>query len=297
MNWLVGVDVDADSRGAVRLGRWLHDGVGDEVHAVHAVGRAAIGFHNRPGPGPDLSRDERKLDEFLAGLDADDALDTTATHVGAPQRVFARMLGERDFDALIVGRAAEVGEVAIARLGPVVRRVLRRATGPVLVAPPGLHAGDLGRGPIVVALRPGPQGEAAVRFGRRMSEHFGVGVRLVHVPDGTRRAPTMGAITVDSRDPSMARRDIVREPDVDRIRADLETWADAHGCGDLPLELRRGPRTQALLEAGRSHKATMLVCGRRHRTWLARWWHGSTSGELAAFTDRPLAVIPVRGDG
>ena len=292
MNWLVGVDADPDSRGAIRFGRWLHD-VGDQVHAIHAVGRATAGFDNRPGPGADLREDADEVRRFLADHGAAEAFDGVGTVVGRPDRVFASLLDERDFDALIVGRAAAVDESAFVRLGPVVRRSLRKIERPVLVAPPGLRSGDFGRGPVLVAFRPDPDCLAAIAFGRRIGEHFGVDVRLAHVPDGTRRAAAMGAITVDSRDPSMSRRDIVPEPDVDLVRAELERWAREHDVGDLPLELWRGPRVPGLLHAARSCRATVLVCGRGDRPWWARW-RRSTSRDLAAFTDRPLAIVAAR---
>lgn len=297
MRWLVGFDPTPNSRGVVRLGRWLHartEGL-HVLHGVHVETSATTGFQQHPGPGPALAPTEQWAQRFLEEEGVAEAFMHLETVHGVPEKVLQALAKERDYDGLLLGRAAPAGELPLLSLGRVPRRLLRWLELPTIVAPPDLDESVLGHGPIVVGVTPTPESLEAVDYALLLAEELTLPVMLVHVVPLARPVNVAGVLRLEPRDPTMTSSDIVPPEDTTRDEAAIAEWVAQHGLEALTLEVRAGHVPAALIEVAREQAATMIVCGSRRLSLLERLFTSSVGSELAAHADRPVVVVPSDG--
>jgi nucleotide-binding universal stress UspA family protein len=314
MRWLVGFAPGSSSVGVVRFAAWLHARSEGRhaLHAIHIDPSAATGFDGSMAAGPDLSPSERRAREFLAAQGVAEAFAHVESVHGSPEKVLQALASERDFDGLLLGRAAPVRASTIVSLGRVPRRLLRGLELPTMVvppdafgpdgeAPPDAAAAELGiassaaPGPIVVGVTPSAESLEAAGFAVLLGGELGLPVLLAHVIPPSRPVAPAGVLSFEPHDPTMAGSDIAPPEDTSAPAAAMEAWAAQHGLDGLPLELRVGHVPVELVAFARERRATMIVCGSRRLSLIDRLFTSSVGSELAAHADRPVVVVPSDG--
>lgn len=312
MRWLVGFDPTPSSVGVVRFAAWLHarTGGGHALHGIHVDPRAAAGLDGSPGDGPDLDASQRWARAFLEEQRVASAFAHVETVHGAPDKVLQALARERDYDGLLLGRAAPIEGSSIVSLGRVPRRLLRALELPTAVVPPDAYgpldpidagagptgaATELAPGPILVGVAPTPESLEAAAFAVTLGEALALPVVLAHAVPPSRPVATAGVLSLEPRDPTMRSSDIVPPEDTSAAAAAIEAWAARHGFDGLPLELRVGHAPVALVELARERNATLVVCGSRRLSLIDRLFSSSVGSELAAHADRPVVVVPSDG--
>lgn len=297
MQWLVAFDLTPHSEGVVRLARWLHQRSGGAhlVTGVHVDARASLGLHGDfgdLGAGPDLERTKQQARAFLERHGVAEAFAGVEVQLGAPVARLRALVRERDVQGLLLGRAALAESRPLVALGAVPRRMLRRPELPTAIVPPDLDEARLGGGPLLVGVDPSAACLPAVALARRLAEALSLRVLLVHAMPRQTPVAVMGALSVQPRDPTMARSDLVLPQDTDAQEATIVRWIAAQGLQDLPLELRRGPVTATLRDAAREHDATMIIAGTRGLSLAERLRSTSVGTDVAARADRTVMVVP-----
>lgn len=311
MRWLVGFDPTPSSVGVVRFAAWLHART-EGRHTLHGVNvdtSAATGTRNEVGSGPDLAPTRRWAERFLEEQGVAQAFAHVESVHGAPEKVLQALAKERDYDGLLLGRAATSDSTSLVALGRVPRRLLRALELPTMVVPPDAgepeappdpsspSAEPIELGPIVVGVTPSPESLEAAGFAMLLGEELGLPVVLVHVVPPSRPAATVGVLSLEPHDPSMSSSDVVAPEDTSGPAATLAEWAARHGLDGLPLELRVGHAPVELVALARERGASMIVCGSRRLSLLERLFTSSVGSELAAHADRPVMVVPSDGRG
>jgi nucleotide-binding universal stress UspA family protein len=294
MRWLVGFDPPLTSRGVVHFGRWLHTRTEGRhvLHAVHVDTSAATGLNDDPGAGPHLEDSERRVQRFLEEERVADAFDRVEAVHGVPEKVLQALAQERDYDGLLLGRAARSDEFPLLALGRVPRRLLRWLELPTIVVPRDLGEQAFGCGPIVVGVTPSPESLEAVDFALLLGEELALPVVLVHVVPLARPLQVEGVLRLEPHDPTMAASDIAPPEDTAPHEVAIREWVAEHELDALELELRVGLVPVEVMKAARERTATMIVCGSRRLSLLERLFSSSVGSELAAQADRPVAVVP-----
>lgn len=309
MRWLVGFEPASSSVGVVRFAAWLHARTEGRhsLHAVHVDTSAATGFDMSMAAGPDLSPSERRAQEFLAAQGVAEAFPPVESVHGSPEKVLQALARERDFDGVLLGRAAPVRASTIVSLGRVPRRLLRALELPTVVVPPDAFGPDgeapalaapadpeiaSAAGPIVVGVTPTAESLEAAGFAVMLGGELGLPVVLAHVVTPLRPVATDGVLSLEPRDPTMRGSDIAAPEDTSGPAAVMEAWAVQHGLDGLPLELRVGHVPVELVAFARERRATMIVCGSRRLSLIDRLFTSSVGSELAAHADRPVVIVP-----
>jgi nucleotide-binding universal stress UspA family protein len=314
MRWLVGFAPASSSVGVVRFAAWLHARSEGRhaLHAIHIDSSAATGFDESMAAGPDLSPSERRAREFLAAQGVAEAFAHVESVHGSPEKVLQALASERDFDGLLLGRAAPVRASTIVSLGRVPRRVLRALELPTVIVPPDAFGPDgeappepaaaepgiassAAPGPIVVGVTPSAESLEAAGFAVLLGGELGLPVVLAHVIPPARPVATAGVLSLEPRDPTMRGSDIAPPEDTSGPAAAMEAWAKQHGLDGLPLALRVGHVPVELVAFARERRATMIVCGSRRLSVIDRLFTSSVGSELAAHADRPVVVVPSDG--
>lgn len=316
MRWLVGFDPTSSSVGVVRFAAWLHarSERRHALHAIHVDTSAATGFDESMAAGPDLSPSERRAREFLAAQGVAEAFAHVESVHGSPEKVLQALARERDFDGVLLGRAAPIRASTIVSLGRVPRRVLRALELPTIVVPPDAFGPDGETppdpatadleltsasapepGPIVVGVTPSGESLEAAGFAVLLGGELGLPVVLAHVVPPSRPVATAGVLSLEPRDPTMRGSDIAPPEDTAGAAAAIESWTTQHGLDGMPLELRVGHVPVELVALARERRATMIVCGSRRLSLIDRLFTSSVGSELAAHADRPVVVVPSDG--
>lgn len=314
MRWLVGFDATPSSVGVVRFASWLHART-EGHHALHAIQvetSAATGLDDAVGSGPHLDASERRGRAFIATYAQPSSASAAAPGAfagvesvhGAPEHVLLALAKERDFDGLLLGRAAPAEGSPIVALGRVPRRLLRQLELPTVVVPPdwsapeaieagaALESPATAPGPIVVGVTPAPESIEAAGFAVLLGEALTLPVVLVHVVPRPRPVAVAGVLSLEPRDPTMSGSDIAPPEDTSGPEAAIAAWTEEHGLDGLPLELRVGHAPVELVTFARERSATMIVCGSRRLSLMERLFTSSVGTELAAHADRPVVVVP-----
>lgn len=291
------MDLTSTSHGAVRLARWLQERSRHEqrLRGVYVGGAATI---ERELPGPGLPGERactmmRAAAESLGAASAFEAFE--AVPEDEPEVALARIAEQHDADGLIIGRAGPAGEWALVSLGRVARRLLRHVPRPVMVAPPDLDVGALGRGPVVIGAAPVDHAVTATRFGCGLARALDLPVLVVHVMPEPAVYPVVGpdpGFAYAAAQQSSALLDTAQV----RMQAEqtLREWLREHGLGEPPVRAEAGRKAWTLLEVARSVEASMIVCGSRRLSLADRIFQSSVGTELAAQADRPVVVVPPR---
>jgi nucleotide-binding universal stress UspA family protein len=300
MRWLVGFDPTPSSVGVVRFAAWLH-ARSEGRHALHGVyvdTSPTTGLANEVGSGPDLTPAERDARAFLEEQGVGDAFARVEAVHGAPEKVLQALAKERDFDGVLIGRAAPSDKVPLVSLGRVPRRLLRALElSTIVVAPDAADRPTEELGPIVVGVAPTPESLEAAGFAVLLGEELELPVVLAHVVPPSRPVVKEGVLRREPHDPAMSSSDIVAPEDTSGPAAAIEEWATRHGLDGLPLELRVGHVPVELVELARERHATMIVCGSRRLSLIDRLFTSSVGSELATHADRPVVVVPSDGRG
>lgn len=311
MRWLVGFDPTPSSVGVVRFAAWLHARTEGRhaLHGVHVDTSAATGLHDEVGSGPDLAPTEQWARRFLEEQGVAPAFTHVESVHGAPEKVLQALARERDYDGLLLGRAAPRDTTPLVALGRVPRRLLRALELPTVVVPPDMGEPEstpdpaspsseaVSLGPIVVGVAPTPESLEAAGFAVLLGEELDLPVVLVHVVPPSRPVATMGVLSLEPHDPTMSSSDVAPAEDTSGPAAAIAEWATRHGLDGLPLELRVGHVPVELVALARERQATMIVCGSRRLSLIERLFTSSVGSELAAHADRPVVVVPSDGRG
>lgn len=298
MRWLVGLDPTPSSVGVVRFGGWLRARTEGRhaLHGVHVETSPATGLSDEVGSGPDLAPTARWAQRFLEEQGVSAAFDHAESLHGAPEKVLQALAEERDYDGLLLGRAAPSDTTPLVALGRVPRRLLRALVLPTVVVPPDFCE-PAALGPIVVGVTPTAESLEAAGFAVLLGEELALPVVLVHVVPPSRPLATVGVLSLEPHDPTMSGSDVAPPEDTSGPAAVIGEWAASHGLDGLPLALRVGHVPVELVAFARERQATMIVCGSRRLSLLERLFTSSVGSELAAHADRPVVVVPSGGRG
>jgi nucleotide-binding universal stress UspA family protein len=282
--WIVGLDLNEHSGGALRFAAWLADQGGDRLVALHVLEEdhllAALHYHHLDEvqslarKAADAAIDEAGARGSIASLEVLEGAHAEETLVAA--RTYHHC------DGIIIGRNAPREGVRPVRLGRVARRVLRALPSPVFVVPPDLRT--IGAGPVLVGCDLENDGGSKVEFARDFADRFGRALELVHVspvPDayGAQYWPeqTIAKIHADHTRDSEKR---------------LAEWAAANGLAGATRTVRLGSVGDALVELARARDAIAIVTGSRRLSRLERWLLTSTGSDLAGHATCPVAIVP-----
>lgn len=286
MRWMIGLDLDTRSRGALELAGWLaartRKPATQEFVAVHVLDER---LHHllRTDQLEDLF--SRAGQELAGAVDASTAAPSVVTRrivsAETPERGLIDTLATDACDGLVIGRIAE-GTPAprVVRLGRVARRLLRRLPRPVVVAPPDLASASLGKGPLLLATDLDESSKPAAAFAVRLAAELGRDVTLVHVDTNYTVVPTFWGDPV-----------VVQTPPR-RIPADVDDWAKSVGLGAARTILAEGRIVENVLDIAKREDAPLIVCGSRGLNAFDRVFISSTASDLARLADRPVAVVP-----
>ena len=275
--WIVGLDLDGRSNGALTFADWLT-----------RAGDVAIGVHvleawTRPHIRRDLGAAVRDLVERACATRRLTPLARVSTleAVRAEQGLTLACAAE-GAAGLVIGRAARSDRDPLVRLGVVARQLLRQLPAPVIVVPPDWAA--VAPGPVVLATDLGPASEAAVGFARELAARHGRALELVHVAE--RRHNDL----IDELEPSwLAARDAYHAAMV----SDLDTWAAVHGLTRAPRHVVHGDPATELAAVASARAAAVVVVGSRRLGLAARAFLSSTASALAGHAACPVAVVPL----
>ena len=162
--------------------------------------------------------------------------------------------------------------------GSTVRRVIRHAHCPVIVARPGYDDHNASfAGQVMVGVDAGPAGRAAVEFAFEYAEQHRLPVTAARVTDADRSA------------------DVSRAGDLatamDLVRAEVEPWKQKYPEVQVRSTVLHGTVGSGLTWAGAG--ADLLVIGNRHRGPLGRSRTGDVPLTVARGARCPVAVVPV----
>lgn len=291
MRWIVGLDLQHRSAGALQLVRWLererHAAEEDAFAGVHvleeehlefvlryhhldevlAAARSAAEAALRHEGVDRLLRDV----ELVQGADAADVL-LTATRAGGA-------------DALVVGRAAPgAAGMRIVRLGRVARRLLRRTSSPVAVVPPDVRAEALGDGPLVALVRLDARSARTATFAATLAGHLGRPLALVYVipPTVEQAAPYF---------PAELGQRIATEQRA-RGEAELAAWVTRSGLSPQRTAVLQGNPVDASLAFAAEERSPMLLVGARPVRGFAHALASGTASVLASVAPVPVIVVP-----
>lgn len=272
--WIVGLDLNEHSRGALVVAAWLARGA-DSVVGVHVLESWA-----RPYLRSDVISAVHEL-VLRAGRELHLA---PLTSVSVREAVRAEDgLGAAAGRAagIVIGRAVESSRPARIRLGVVARQLLRELPRPVIVAPPELTA--IAPGPVLFATDLGPSGEQALAFARQRAAASGRPLAVVHVAEPRHHD------LIDERGAAwLAAREAYHAANT----AALSDWAAAHGLTRAPQHLVYGDAPARIAAVAADLQAAIVVVGSRHLGPVARCFVSSTASALAGLAAAPVAVVP-----
>jgi nucleotide-binding universal stress UspA family protein len=284
MHWIVGIDFEGRSEGALHMAAWLreHAGAGTtpEFTGVHVLAESERRALTRDlvAALPGRTLDDLRTMLAGAGLGAS----VSSLHVEwAPEAEegLAHAATNRGADGLLIGRAAASEGPALVRLGRVARRLLRSLPVPVLVVPPDLHATDIGGGPILLATNLDAASVQAGRVAQTLAESLGRPLRALTVDD------LQEAITAVETTPIGVH---LRPRTLDEVRA----WTTAHALPEAQPHVAHGERVAAVVAEARACDAPLVVCGSRGLGLVDRIFASSMASALASAAHCPVLVVP-----
>lgn len=291
MRWIVGLDLERRSAGALQFVRWL----ARESRA--ADGEHFVGVHVLEEEHLELVLRYHHLDHVLSSARA--AAEESLRHGGADALVpdveviqgleAAESLREavrsRGADGLIVGRAAPgAAGVRIVRLGRVARRLLRAVPVPVAVVPPDVRTEALGDGPLVALVRLDARSARTAAFAAGLAGRLGRPLALVYVipPTVEQAAPYF---------PPHLGEQLAAEQ---RARGEqaLAAWLASAGITAQLTAVVQGNPVDAALDFAAAHRSPLLVVGARPLHGVATVLASGTASVLASVAPLPVVVVP-----
>lgn len=283
MRWTIGIDVRPTAVGALAFGKWLHETSGSavELSAVHVVEDAAIGRDLNHMTMVDIV--ERADQAMHTQLEARGA----ASLVGVPAVVrglsIATTLGEqaRGGMGLIVGRNAAAEDSRIIRLGRIARQLVRRLPTTIVVVPPDLER--FGQGPIILATDLSETSVGAAHVAQGLAQALDRPLLVASVSQHVRT--TTHYLPADKLDQLYRHRSVEQG-------VELRAWMKRHGLRGTALVLPGGDVVDRMSELADREDAPLVVCGSRQLSLAERVFSASVGSTLAAFANRPIAVVP-----
>lgn len=272
--WVVGIDLNELSRGALVVAGWLAHG-GDSVVAVHIL-ESWVRPHVR-------SDAIASVHETVVRATRELRLPPLAC-VSVREAVRAEdglIAAAEEATGIIIGRAAATSRSPMIRLGVVARQLLRQLPRPVIVAPPDLTA--VAPGPILLATDLGPSGDQALVFARTLAAAQGRPLAVVHVAEPRQS---------DLVDPQEAAWIAARDAYQAETTTALADWSAAHGLGRAAQHLTYGDPPARIAAVAAELQAAIVVVGSRHLGLVARAFLSSTASTLAGLAAAPVAVVP-----
>ncbi len=273
--WVVGLDLDRRSRGALVLADWLAR-AGDRVIGVHVL-EAWARPHLRKDP---ISAVREMLTVMTGELGLGPLARVSAVEAARAEDGLAHAV--EPASGLVIGRAARSDSEQYIRLGVVARQLLRRLPAPVIVVPPDLVV--VGPGPVLLATDLGPASEAAVDFARTLAAKHGRALELVHVGE-----PRHNDL-IDELEPAwLAARDAYHR----ELADELADWAATHDLAAAPRHVVYGDPASRIAAVASERQAALVVVGSRRLGLAARAFLSSTASALAGMATGPVAVVPL----
>ncbi|MEM7152205.1 MAG: universal stress protein [Myxococcota bacterium] len=196
----------------------------------------------------------------------------------------AKFARQPNVAGLILGRLAPRDSRRLVRLGRVARRTLRNLPAPTIVVPPDLGAGEVGDGPVLLAVDPGVSMPSAAAFARRFATEIGRPLAIIHVVE------TFQHITEDFA-PA-----VVTAAHYSKMRQRREeaiaNWKTRHEMDTMPHHVVEGHVVDGLCEVGENMRSPLIVSGSRQLGLGMRIFDSSVSSALAAASMVPVAVVP-----
>lgn len=276
LHWYAGIHLAPSSVGALRFARWLHTTAPDHyaLHGVYCVSPLHVVQPSTVAAAPDVTRHRLTLARFVERFECDDVFQTLEAIVGDADAVLRAMIDQRGGHAIVVGRSAGRHESAIVSLGAVPRRLIRKATVPVIVVPPDVPTDQLGGGPVVAAVTPDADSAAALRFAQDFARRHDLDLRLVHVV------------------PQVSGADLDGNADAAEARRRLHAWCRERELADPSLAIVGGRVANAIIEHAQHQDASLIVCGSRRLSLVERLISSSQGSQVAAHADRSVAIVP-----
>ena len=285
----LGLDLRPQTTGAVQYALWMCEcaslkpaGHVESVHVIEPEGMVELLRHadEQTILGAFKRRGKELLDEVGhgAGLHAPtvvggDAVEQLEEHA-------------REATALLLSRRARADKnLALARLGSVARRLLRRLKQPTIIAPPELLRSEIGDGPIVVAVDFSEGSVRALSFARVLSEVLARPLQLVYFAEVPDQIGYVGILQSE-------RWNELIEEIIGRGREKMSAFVREHELGEVQTVVLRGPVLPALGDHAAQVRACLLVTGSGHHGLLHRVIVPSVASETAAMAAMAVAVVP-----
>lgn len=283
--WAVGVELSGEHQGAPRFAARLA-GDNDTIVGVHVM-------PDLERVHPLISREQaRDMREQITG---DVALMLERAGAEGPRKVLVvdndrpevglvELTEREQFDALIIGRRARRDDEPLVRLGGTCRRVLRKASAPVIVVPPdfGEDESTIDPGPIVLATDL-EHGAAAAAFAKLLAARLRRPLLVAHGLE----AFNWGASYIPAET-----FEIMLDEARRKASADLHSWVAALGLGGAEELVFTGDPARNLAQLVEDRRAAVLVTGSRELGPVKRLFLASISSELAASARCPVAIVP-----
>ena len=288
MRWLVGMELGERGDGALGFAGWLFRASqsGHQFEGIHVLDRARLSQMLRNTHLREIETAARVAAQTLvtyAGAESaisrvDVAIENSAE---AGLAKFARQPGVA---GLILGRLAPRESRRLVRLGRVARRILRNLPAPTIVVPPDLGAGEVGDGPVLLAVDPEVPMPSAAAFARRIASDTGRPLAIVHVVE------TFQYIAVDYAPAVVTPEHYSRMRE--RREEALVSWKARHEMDTVPHHITEGHVIEGLCELSETLRSPLLVSGSRELGLGMRLFNSSVSSALAAASMVPVAVVP-----
>jgi nucleotide-binding universal stress UspA family protein len=288
MRWIVGIDFNDRSAGALQMAAWMRE------HAASASPQEFVAVHVLPERLRKVMVREATLDapemavasvkELVAQSGVDDPFAGICTDwADTAEEGLALAAANPEVTGIVIGRVSGRDARPLARLGRVARRLLRRLPAPVMVVPPDLLRADVGRGPVMLATDLDAESVPAAEMARDLAAAFGRELLVVCVDETFYHVP---AFAPDAIVPLT----LVERRTSDQVLA----WSRARGLDTARAQLSEGERIATLSSVAREHDAALIVCGSRCLSLGERIFASSTASELARRGDRAVLVVPAR---
>jgi nucleotide-binding universal stress UspA family protein len=284
--WIVGLDLQPTSRGAIELATWLAEtNASTKLMGVHVLEegylRSVLKYHH--------------LDEVVQG--AKQACDREIQRGGAPDRFvgvdivqggsaekhLATAAERHDARGIVIGRQAPKDGRHLLRLGRVARRLLRSIPRPTIVVPPDWEP-PTDRGPVIAATNLRGDCAEATRFARELATRFGLPLVIVHV------LPLPEEHAAQYLPESSLEK--LRRENLTEGTAAVQTWVNEHGFAGSETVIEQGGVAERVVSVAEERRASIVCTGSRHLSTFERVLLSSIGSELAASSPCPVAVVP-----
>lgn len=208
---------------------------------------------------------------------------------GDPAEFLLRAAASVNADAIVIGR--HVSHWPLGSIGGVTRRLLQKATIPVIIARPDDRARRRIHGrsrlPIVACVGYGPPAETAAIWAAALADEVGEDLTLLHVVG---HRPIYPADSPSDTLGSYLGPDVLMQwvgQDLDHLRSEVIA---AHPDVSVDTTVEVGPVARSLVAAGRA--ASTLVVGRRTGCGVFRGFLSPRIQQVIARASSTIAVIP-----